>query len=65
HGLFPDVTFVPSGAMTLEAAVAYRGLPNVVGVGGTWADLDGIITAGEWSRVEAWARLISSVQEDT
>jgi hypothetical protein len=51
--------------MTLEAAVAYRGLPNVVGVGGTWADLDGIITAGEWSRVEAWARLISSVQEDT
>jgi 2-dehydro-3-deoxyphosphogluconate aldolase/(4S)-4-hydroxy-2-oxoglutarate aldolase len=56
HGLFPDVTFVPSGAMTAEAASGYRGLPNVVGVAGTWADLDGIITAGEWSRVEAWAR---------
>jgi 2-dehydro-3-deoxyphosphogluconate aldolase/(4S)-4-hydroxy-2-oxoglutarate aldolase len=56
HGVFPDVSFVPSGAMTVEAAVAYRGLPNVVGVGGSWADLRDLIAAGEWSRVESWAR---------
>jgi 2-dehydro-3-deoxyphosphogluconate aldolase / (4S)-4-hydroxy-2-oxoglutarate aldolase len=56
YGIFPDVTFVPSGAMTVEAASGYRGLPNVIGVGGSWADLDGMIAAAEWSRVEAWAR---------
>jgi 2-dehydro-3-deoxyphosphogluconate aldolase / (4S)-4-hydroxy-2-oxoglutarate aldolase len=56
HGVFPDVSFVPSGMMTAEAAAGYRGLPNVVGVGGSWADLNGIIATGEWSRVESWAR---------
>src|ERR1700728_3137713 len=43
HGIFPDVSFVPSGAMTAEAAAGYRGLPNVVGVAGSWGHLDGII----------------------
>ena len=56
QGIFPDLGFVPSGAMTAEAAGLYRDLPNVVGVSGSWSDLDGIIAAGEWSRVEAWAR---------
>ena len=56
HGMFPDVSFVPSGAMTAEAAAGYRSLPNVVGVAGSWGELDGMVAAGEWSRVEAWAR---------
>jgi 2-dehydro-3-deoxyphosphogluconate aldolase/(4S)-4-hydroxy-2-oxoglutarate aldolase len=55
HDVFPDVGFVPSGAMTAAAVSGYRGLPNVVGVAGSWADLDALIAAGEWSRVEAWA----------
>jgi 2-dehydro-3-deoxyphosphogluconate aldolase / (4S)-4-hydroxy-2-oxoglutarate aldolase len=56
HGVFPDVSFVPWGEMTAEQAAGYRSLPNVVGVAGSWADLQGLIAAGAWPRVEAWAQ---------
>lgn len=62
HGVFPDVTFVPSGVLTADLAAEYLRLPNVAGVAGTWTELQTLVAQGDWPRVEAWARALASLK---
>jgi 2-dehydro-3-deoxyphosphogluconate aldolase/(4S)-4-hydroxy-2-oxoglutarate aldolase len=56
QAMFPDVVFVPSGAMTAEVAAQCLSRSNVPCVAGTWAALKTSIDKADWQRVEAWAR---------
>jgi 2-dehydro-3-deoxyphosphogluconate aldolase/(4S)-4-hydroxy-2-oxoglutarate aldolase len=62
HGLFPDVTFVPSGVLTSDLAAEYLHLPNVAGIAGSWTELQTLVAQGDWPRVEAWARAVAQLK---
>ena len=59
HTVFPDIVFVPSGALTAELAAGYLSQPNVPCVAGTWDALQDSIARGDWRGVEAWAHASS------
>jgi 2-dehydro-3-deoxyphosphogluconate aldolase/(4S)-4-hydroxy-2-oxoglutarate aldolase len=47
----PKLTFCPTGGITLESAVRYLSLPNVICVGGSWMVSRTAIAAGDWAAV--------------
>jgi 2-dehydro-3-deoxyphosphogluconate aldolase/(4S)-4-hydroxy-2-oxoglutarate aldolase len=51
-----DITFCPTGGITLEKAKGYLALPNVICVGGSWVMPQDAIEAGDWKRIEGLAR---------
>jgi len=51
-----DVRFCPTGGVTLENAAAWRSLPAVVCVGGSWMAPADAIRAGDWGRITELAR---------
>lgn len=55
-GPFPDVTFCPTGGITVATAAEYLALRNVACVGGSWLAPADAIADGNWSRVTALAR---------
>ena len=55
-GLFPQVLFCPTGGITRSLAPGYLALPNVVCVGASWVAPRALVTAGDWSAIEALAR---------
>jgi 2-dehydro-3-deoxyphosphogluconate aldolase/(4S)-4-hydroxy-2-oxoglutarate aldolase len=59
---FPDIIFVPSGALTMELVAGYLSRPNLPCVAGTWSVLQELISGADWSGVEAWARGIVTVE---
>ena len=56
HGPLPQLTFCPTGGVTLQNAPAYLALDNVVCVGGSWIAPKAMVEAGDWSGIEALAR---------
>ena len=51
-----DVSFCPTGGLTIDNFTNFLALPNVVCVGGSWmADRD-LVTAKDWRQIEAIAR---------
>jgi 2-dehydro-3-deoxyphosphogluconate aldolase/(4S)-4-hydroxy-2-oxoglutarate aldolase len=52
----PDITFCPTGGITMEKAKTYLALPNVICVGGSWVMPQDAIESGDWKRIEALAR---------
>lgn len=62
QGMFPDVTFVPSGVLTSDLAAEYLRLPNVAGVAGSWTELQSLMAQGAWPHIEAWARAAAHLQ---
>lgn len=52
----PDLSFCPTGGVSLETASDYLALANVVCVGGSWVVPADALAAGDWARVEALAR---------
>ncbi len=50
-GPFPDLTFCPTGGITVETAPAYLALPNVGCVGGSWLTPPAALAAGDWARI--------------
>lgn len=56
NGPFPDVSFCPTGGITLETAPQYLALPNVLVCGGSWLTPEASIAAGDWSRITRLAR---------
>jgi 2-dehydro-3-deoxyphosphogluconate aldolase / (4S)-4-hydroxy-2-oxoglutarate aldolase len=62
HGVFPDVNFVPSGALTSDLAAEYLRLPNVAAVAGSWPELQALFVQGDWPRVETWARAVAQLK---
>ena len=52
----PQVSFCPTGGITLASAPGYLSLPNVVCAGGSWVAPKDRMLAGDWAAIEALAR---------
>ena len=58
----PQVSFCPTGGITLESAPKYLKLANVITVGGSWMVPKKLIEAGDWAGIEALAREASKLK---
>ncbi|CAM3948366.1 bifunctional 4-hydroxy-2-oxoglutarate aldolase/2-dehydro-3-deoxy-phosphogluconate aldolase [Pseudoalteromonas byunsanensis] len=61
-GPLPQVTFCPTGGITLESAPKYLALNNVICVGGTWMLDKQLIANKDWQAIEALAKQASEVK---
>ena len=61
-GPLPQVTFCPTGGISLETAPNYLTLKNVICVGGTWMLDKQLIENKDWQAIEALARQASEVK---
>ena len=59
--VFPDVTFCPTGGLSVESAPEFLALPNVACVGGSWLTPQDAIKAGDWGKITALARTASAL----
>lgn len=55
-GPLPRIGWCPTGGVTRASTPAYRRLPNVVCVGGSWPAPREAIAAHDWARIETLAR---------
>lgn len=59
-GPFPQVSFCPTGGVTLDNMQEYFALPSVITVGGTWLTPNSLVDAADWAgimRLASEARL--------
>ncbi|MEJ8846169.1 bifunctional 4-hydroxy-2-oxoglutarate aldolase/2-dehydro-3-deoxy-phosphogluconate aldolase [Variovorax rhizosphaerae] len=56
QGPFGDVTFCPTGGVSLANAPDFLALSNVACVGGSWIVPTDAIAQGDWARIETLAR---------
>jgi 2-dehydro-3-deoxyphosphogluconate aldolase/(4S)-4-hydroxy-2-oxoglutarate aldolase len=61
-GPFPDVTFCPTGGITVETAPHFLALPNVAVCGGSWLTPADAVTAKDWPRITRLARQASALR---
>ncbi|MEM9392440.1 MAG: bifunctional 4-hydroxy-2-oxoglutarate aldolase/2-dehydro-3-deoxy-phosphogluconate aldolase [Pseudomonadota bacterium] len=52
----PQVSFCPTGGVSLANAPGYLGLSNTLCVGGSWVAPKAMMEAGDWAGIEALAR---------
>ncbi len=52
----PQVSFCPTGGVSLANARDYLALPNVVCVGGSWVAPPAMVRAGDWAGIAGLAR---------
>ena len=57
----PQISFCPTGGVSLSNAMDYLSLSNVVCAGGSWVAPADLVTAGDWSGIEALAREASQL----
>ncbi|MCK4860490.1 MAG: bifunctional 4-hydroxy-2-oxoglutarate aldolase/2-dehydro-3-deoxy-phosphogluconate aldolase [Rhodobacteraceae bacterium] len=57
----PQVTFCPTGGVSLANALNYLDLPNVICAGGSWVAPANLISAGDWAGIESLAREASQL----
>lgn len=51
----PQITFCPTGGVSLKNAPDYLALPNVECVGGSWVAPSDLVQAGDWDGIEKLA----------
>jgi 2-dehydro-3-deoxyphosphogluconate aldolase/(4S)-4-hydroxy-2-oxoglutarate aldolase len=51
----PQVSFCPTGGVSLKNANDYLSLPNVLCAGGSWVAPDNLVQSGDWAGIEALA----------
>lgn len=56
---FPDLSFCPTGGISIQNAPNYLSLPNVVCVGGSWITPHSLIAQKDFDRVEKLAKAAS------
>ena len=61
QGPFGDVTFCPTGGISLANAHEFLALANVACVGGSWIVPTDAIANGDWARIETLAREASQL----
>jgi 2-dehydro-3-deoxyphosphogluconate aldolase/(4S)-4-hydroxy-2-oxoglutarate aldolase len=54
-GPFPEVRFCPTGGIDAASAPAFKALPNVITVGGSWMVPAAALAARDWNRIGALA----------
>ncbi|MEP1356049.1 MAG: bifunctional 4-hydroxy-2-oxoglutarate aldolase/2-dehydro-3-deoxy-phosphogluconate aldolase [Tateyamaria sp.] len=52
----PQISFCPTGGVSMGNANSYLSLPNVVCAGGSWVAPKDLVQAGDWAGIEALAR---------
>lgn len=52
----PQISFCPTGGVSMKNANDYLSLPNVLCAGGSWVAPKDAVEAGDWKRIEALAR---------
>ena len=52
----PQISFCPTGGVSLDNAPRYLALPNTLCVGGSWVAPADAVKQGDWSRIEELAR---------
>jgi 2-dehydro-3-deoxyphosphogluconate aldolase / (4S)-4-hydroxy-2-oxoglutarate aldolase len=52
----PDMLYCPAGGIEPADVPAYRALGSVISIGAAWVAPDSLVTAGDWTRIEALAR---------
>ncbi|WP_213956996.1 bifunctional 4-hydroxy-2-oxoglutarate aldolase/2-dehydro-3-deoxy-phosphogluconate aldolase [Variovorax sp. dw_954] len=62
QGPFGDVTFCPTGGVSLGNAPDFLALSNVACVGGSWIVPTDAIAKGDWARIETLAREASQLK---
>jgi 2-dehydro-3-deoxyphosphogluconate aldolase/(4S)-4-hydroxy-2-oxoglutarate aldolase len=61
-GPLPDVTFCPTGGISIETAPQFLALKNVACVGGSWLTPSDAMKAGDWDLITELARSASSLR---
>jgi 2-dehydro-3-deoxyphosphogluconate aldolase / (4S)-4-hydroxy-2-oxoglutarate aldolase len=61
-GPFPDVSFCPTGGITIDTAPQFLALPNVKVCGGSWLTPADAVAAGDWARITELARQASALR---
>ncbi len=52
----PQISFCPTGGVSLQNADSYLSLSNVICAGGSWVAPNALVQAGKWSEIEALAK---------
>ncbi|MFV1876648.1 bifunctional 4-hydroxy-2-oxoglutarate aldolase/2-dehydro-3-deoxy-phosphogluconate aldolase [Nioella sp.] len=52
----PQISFCPTGGVSMKNANDYLSLPNVLCAGGSWVAPKDAVEAGDWKRIESLAR---------
>ena len=55
-GPFPDISFCPTGGISLETAPQFLALANVKVCGGSWLTPADAVASGDWARITRLAR---------
>ncbi|MDO9074085.1 MAG: bifunctional 4-hydroxy-2-oxoglutarate aldolase/2-dehydro-3-deoxy-phosphogluconate aldolase [Rubrivivax sp.] len=61
-GPYPDISFCPTGGISVETAPQFLALPNVKVCGGSWLTPQDAVDAGDWGRITALARAASALR---
>lgn len=62
-GPLPDVTFCPTGGISIETAPQFLALKNVACVGGSWLTPADAIKAGDWAHITELAKAASKLRK--
>jgi 2-dehydro-3-deoxyphosphogluconate aldolase/(4S)-4-hydroxy-2-oxoglutarate aldolase len=60
-GPIPDVTFCPTGGISIETAPQFLACKNVACVGGSWLTPKDAIQAGDWARITELAKAAAAL----
>ncbi|MDH0866658.1 bifunctional 4-hydroxy-2-oxoglutarate aldolase/2-dehydro-3-deoxy-phosphogluconate aldolase [Mitsuaria sp. GD03876] len=61
-GPFADVSFCPTGGITVQTAPDFLKLPNVKVCGGSWLTPADAVNAGDWARITQLAKEASALR---
>lgn len=61
-GPLPDVTFCPTGGISIETAAQFLACKNVACVGGSWLTPKDAIKAGNWAHITELARAAAALR---
>jgi 2-dehydro-3-deoxyphosphogluconate aldolase/(4S)-4-hydroxy-2-oxoglutarate aldolase len=61
-GPLPDVTFCPTGGISIESAPKFLACKNVACVGGSWLTPKDAIAAGDWAHITELAKAAAALR---
>jgi len=61
-GPLPDVTFCPTGGISIETAPKFLACKNVACVGGSWLTPKDLIAAGDWAGITELAKAAAALR---
>ena len=61
-GPLPDITFCPTGGITIDTAAQFLACKNVACVGGSWLTPKDAMQSGDWARITTLAAAASALR---